>query len=380
MLFINAARSYIRKIAVEHPTDLVVKMRHLLRSKHVFLLAICVTVGLLTFYHFLFWTSASAKQDDGERSESTHRPTEMYFPVIHKCPFPRGEKLRPDDHIDNSLDLWSRQDVETCTPWRAPIMWDEMFQSDVYEKYYSEKGTSVALTVFAVGRYLEIYLADFLTSAEQHFMVGLPVDYYVFTDVPTNVPSIQLAPKRTLQVIGVKKYTRWQDISMMRMETLTETIENLISKRNEYVFCLDVDQFFVGPFGCEALGDSVAQLHAHYYKKDAPFTYDRNPKSMAYMEEGDYYYHAAIFGGTWQSVKNITQSCLQGIETDKENGVEALWHDESHLNKYFFLHKPSKLLSPEYCWANEIGYRSDVHVRRLIWAEKHYNALRDPQR
>lgn len=211
-------------------------------------------------------------------------------------------------------------------------------------------------------------------------MRGLPVDYFVFTDVPQNVPSIQLAPDRTLQVIEIKKYDRWQDISMMRMEAITEAINGPISKRNHYVFCMDVDQVFVGPFGSEALGDSVALLHAYFYKSPVSgFTYDRNPKSGAYMDDGDYYYHAAVFGGTWQSVRNITMSCLQGIKQDKINGVEALWHDESHLNKYFWLHKPSKVLSPEYCWATEIGYTSDIQVQRLIWAEKYYKTLRDQE-
>ncbi|KAL2103735.1 hypothetical protein ACEWY4_000603 [Coilia grayii] len=339
--------------AANRTNYLVVKMRHLLRAKPVCLLFLCVAVALLTFYH-------------------------RYFPVTQKCALPRGENLRPGNHIDNSLDLWSRLDVETCTSWRAPIIWDGMFQSVVYDKYYTEKGASVALTVFAVGRYLEIYLKDFLKTAERYFMVGLPVDYYVFTDVPRNVPEVQLAPGRTLQVVGVKRHERWQDISMMRMETITEAIENVISKRNEYVFCMDVDQVFVGPFGSEALGDSVALLHAYFYNKPvSEYTYDRNPKSVAYMEDGDYYYHAAVFGGTWQNVKNITQSCLEGIKMDKANGVEAIWHDESHLNKYFWLYKPSKVLSPEYCWATEIGFSSDIHVHRLIWAEKYYKALRN---
>ncbi|XP_062396565.1 N-acetyllactosaminide alpha-1,3-galactosyltransferase-like [Sardina pilchardus] len=301
-----------------------------------------------------------------------------YFTATKKCALAPGETLHPGDHIDNSLNLWYRSDVQTCTSWRAPIMWNEMFEREIYDNYYKAKGTSVALTVFAVGRYLEIYLKDFLTSAEKYFMVGLPVDYFVFTDVPSNVPAIQLAPGRTLQVIRVKRYDRWQDISMMRMETITEVIDSLISKRNQYVFCMDVDQVFTGPFGSEALGDSVALLHAYFYKSSVPgFTYDRNPKSQAYMDGGDYYYHAAVFGGTWQSVRNVTKTCHQGIKTDKVNGVEALWHDESHLNKYFLLHKPSKVLSPEYCWATDIGFPYEIQVQRLIWAEKYYKALRD---
>ncbi|KPP59914.1 alpha-1,3-galactosyltransferase 2-like [Scleropages formosus] len=301
----------------------------------------------------------------------------MELVAMGKCPLPANEKLKSGTHIDNSLDLWSRIDVQTCTYWRAPIMWEGMFDPQVYDRYHSKKGTSVALTVFAVGRYLEVYLQDFLTSAEKHFMTGLPVTYYIFTDTPKWVPTIPLALGRTMKIIEVEGHDRWQDISMSRMKSIADVIESHIRHRNQYVFCFDVDQTFVGRFGSEALGDTVALLHAFYYHRyQKEYSYDRNPKSVAYMEKGDFYYHAAIFGGTWQGVKNITESCYQGIVKDKENEVEALWHDESHLNKYFWLHKPSKILSPEYCWSTLIGYRWDIHVHRLLWAEKYYTRLR----
>lgn len=226
-------------------------------------------------------------------------------------------------------------------------------------------------------RYLDAYLEAFLRSAERHFMVALPVTYYVFTDVPEKVPDIQLAPQRSLKTIKVERHSRWQDISMMRMRAITDIIESDIRHRSTHVFCFDVDQVFTGRFGSEALGDSVALLHAYYYHRPRiMYTYDRNPKSRAYMKTGDFYYHAAVFGGSWQSVKAMTEACYQSIMEDKGNNVEAQWHDESHLNKYFWLHKPSRLLSPEYCWDRGIGYRSDIRVARLLWSEKHYDTLR----
>ncbi|KAG9352938.1 hypothetical protein JZ751_017514 [Albula glossodonta] len=298
---------------------------------------------------------------------------------MDKCPLLPGQTLRLGEPVDNSLDLWSRRDVQTCTYWGAPVMWDGMFSPNTYDRVHRERGSSVALTVFAVGRYLDAYLSEFLRSAEKHFMLGLPVTYYVFTDAPERVPEVQLGPDRDLEVIHMQMHQRWQDISMMRMKAIKDTIDQRVRHRHPYIFCLDVDQVFVGRFGSEALGDLVALLHAFYYHRPRVlYTYDTNPQSTAYMEAGDFYYHAAVFGGSWQSVRNLTEACYQGIVEDKRNQVEALWQDESHLNKYFWQHKPSKVLSPEYCWERTIGYRSDIHVTRLIWAEKNYNVLRNP--
>lgn len=296
---------------------------------------------------------------------------------MEKCQLPPGSQLRPGNHVDNSLDLWSRTDVQTCTYWRAPVIWDGMFNPQHYDEVYRRQNVTVALTVFAVGRYLDIYLEKFLSSAEQHFMVGQRVIYYVFTDDPDRVPQVKLSAGRSVTVTKVLRHSRWQDISMLRMKTIADTIDSLIRHQAQYVFCLDVDQEFVGRFGTEALGDLVALFHSYYYHRPKFFyTFDHNPKSAAYVEQGDMYYHAAVFGGTWQQVKTLTQSCYWAIMQDKNNHVEALWHDESHLNKYFWLHKPTKVLSPEYCWANAIGYRSDIHVVRLVWAEKQYSFVR----
>lgn len=48
----------------------------------------------------------------------------------------------------------SRGDVQTCTPWKAPIIWEGMFDPDLYDRAHQKGGTSVALTVFAVGRWV----------------------------------------------------------------------------------------------------------------------------------------------------------------------------------------------------------------------------------
>uniref|UniRef100_A0A3B5ARN9 Alpha 1,3-galactosyltransferase 2 n=1 Tax=Stegastes partitus TaxID=144197 RepID=A0A3B5ARN9_9TELE len=271
----------------------------------------------------------------------------------------------------------ARAAVKTSTSWNAPIIWEGMFDPQFFDQKHIQENSTVALTVFAVGRYLDAYLTTFLTSAEQHFMLGLPVTYYVFTDLPDRVPNISLAPQRHLKVVPVVKHSRWQDVSMMRMKTISDTIESELRHHFRYVFCFDVDQEFKGRFGSEALGDSVALLHAHFYKsQERKFTYDRNPKSKAFIATGDFYYHAAIFGGTWANVKHLADACYLNIMLDKQSNVEALWHDESHLNKYFLIHKPSRLLSPEYCWDLSIGHEPDIRIIRLKWAPKHYEKLR----
>lgn len=299
---------------------------------------------------------------------------------MEKCHLPKGFKLRPGTHADNYLDYWTRTDVQTCTQWKAPIIWDGTFNATVYDEMYKKQNIVIGLTVFAVGNYLDMFLERFLVSADEHFMPGFPVIYYVFVDDLAKLRRIsaRLSNRGILREVAVEKQRRWQDNSMSRMKLIKELIETRVNNEANYIFCFDVDQHFSGRFGTEALGDSVALLHSWFYRRPRfMYPYETNPLSAASLQSrGDFYYHAAVFGGTWQNVRRLTEACHKGIVEDKQRKVEARWHDESHLNKYFWLNKPTKILSPEYCWDPFIGWRTDIHIFRLQWASKQYEASR----
>ncbi|XP_058379904.1 N-acetyllactosaminide alpha-1,3-galactosyltransferase-like isoform X2 [Diceros bicornis minor] len=267
----------------------------------------------------------------------------------------------------------------TTTKWSAPVVWHGTYDEGILENYYAKHKITVGLTVFAVGRYLHYYLRRFLLSADQYFMVGQKVIIYVLTDDFSNMPWIPLSPLHTIKVFEIKQEKRWQDVSMMRMKTISEHVVDHIQYEVDFLFCMDVDQIFLRKYGLETLGESVAQIHAYWYNAnpiDVP--YERSPFSEAYIPvgRGDFYYHAAVFGGTPIQVLSIARECLKGIMTDKRNNIEAVWHDESHLNKYFFLHKPTKLLSPEYCWDFRRKHNADIKSVKLYWAVKNYKNLR----
>ncbi|XP_025031420.1 N-acetyllactosaminide alpha-1,3-galactosyltransferase-like isoform X2 [Python bivittatus] len=229
-------------------------------------------------------------------------------------------------------------------------------------------------------KYLDKYLEDFLISADAFFMTGHKVIFYIMVDDLSKVPEIKLSPQRTLKFFQVKQESRWQDVSMMRMKTIGDLVQACIRYEVDFLFCMDVDQIFQSDYGVETLDESVAQLHAWFYNMEkTSFTYERRPTSAAYIsyEEGDYYYHGAVFGGTPLQVLNLTRQCYQGILQDKGQDMEAIWHDESHLNKYFLLNKPTKLLSPEYCWDYRIGFPPQIHNIKLFWMPKEYEEVRD---
>jgi histo-blood group ABO system transferase len=66
------------------------------------------------------------------------------------------------------------------------------------------------------------------------------------------------------------------------------------------------------------------------------------------------------------------------IETDLQKNFIAVWHDESHLNRFFIDHLPTKILSPSYCYPeNAQNYRAIWHLKRkLVALDKNHNEVR----
>ncbi|XP_025905160.1 globoside alpha-1,3-N-acetylgalactosaminyltransferase 1 isoform X1 [Nothoprocta perdicaria] len=272
-----------------------------------------------------------------------------------------------------------RQDVLTLTPWLAPIIWEGTFNSEILDHVYKPLNLTIGVTAFAIGKYTR-FVGRFLESAEQHFMKGYRVTYYIFTDNPETIPSVQLQPGRALVIVPMKKYSSWQEISMRRMENINKHIAERSHREVDYLFCLDIDMVFYNAWGAETLGDMVAAIHPGYFKVPrSQFPYERRSNSAAYIpeEEGDFYYGGAVFGGLVKKVYEFTKTCHMTVLADKANGIMAAWQEESHLNRHFLSHKPSKVLSPEYLWDDRKPRPPEIHLIRFSTVDKNYKEIRD---
>ncbi|KAG8509437.1 Histo-blood group ABO system transferase 2 [Galemys pyrenaicus] len=293
-----------------------------------------------------------------------------------------GQRGRPLAAQRPALPLsCSRTDVLVLTPWLAPIVWEGTFDARVLDEEFRLRNASVGLTVFALKKYV-VFLKLFLETAEQHFMAGHRVTYYVFTDRPADVPRVPLAPGRRLEVLEVPAAARWQDVSMGRMETIGRFCAQRFQREVDYLVCADVDMRFADRVGVEILAPLFGALHPGFYGASRrAFTYERRPQSRAYIpwDEGDFYYMGAFFGGSVAEVQRLTTACHRAMAEDKARGLEAVWHDESHLNRYLLDHKPAKVLSPEYLWDERLlGRPAVIKKMRFLAVPKNHQEIRGP--
>ncbi|XP_076843680.1 globoside alpha-1,3-N-acetylgalactosaminyltransferase 1-like isoform X1 [Brachyhypopomus gauderio] len=341
------------------------------QNSHLFLLSLvgvillgCLYLGHSTSWFRVYTQLEQPKWDSRVKEEEQHKINNILLPqvILYKQP---------------SV-LNGRTDVVTVTPWLAPVVWEDTFDTTLIDAIYKTQNITIATTVFALGKYVR-FLKDFLESAEKHYMQGYRVHYYIFTDQPEAVPMVTLGANRSLTTMKIPSSNRWQEITLRRMEKLEKLIENQLANEVDYIFSLDVDTKFYGHWGAETLGDIVAVIHPGYYSTARDeFPYERRPESQAYIPQGmgDYYYGGAVIGGLVKEVHKVAKTCRIQLDVDKANSIEAAWQEESHLNKYFLYNKPTKILSAEYLWQDFKSKTDDIKIIRFSQVIKNYDEVR----
>ncbi|XP_029440831.1 histo-blood group ABO system transferase 1-like isoform X2 [Rhinatrema bivittatum] len=269
---------------------------------------------------------------------------------------------------DIGFQTWRMSEVESLvTRWPecGPLTWRGPEVRPQTRMIYNKPDLSQLPYVILLKRFLE--------SAEKYFLKGVRVNYYVFTDQPNEVKTLDLKLNRSMEIITLPHYSSWQKTVLARMEVINHQTELLFNKEVDYIASLDVDMEFLAHIGVEILGELVAALHPAFYhtpRHDLP--YERRPASQAFIpkDEGDFYYQGNFYLGTVQKIYQLTTAYHKAIMIDKANDIEARVFEESHLNKQLVYNKPTKLLSPEYIWSNSLGSPKDIKIKRVEHGKK----------
>lgn len=205
---------------------------------------------------------------------------------------------------------------------------------------------NIAYIFTATGKYNR-FIDQLLVTGNKHFFANENVEYIVFTD------DISYKHKyKNLKVIEQQKMG-WPYDTLMRFHLL-DSISNLLY--HDYIFYGNANLIFNSKVSNDVLPDEsglVATIHPGQnqlpkYQR----SYERNKHSKCYVsygDEGPNYYQGCFFGGVNNKFLNMVKVLKNNIQEDSDNGIIALWHDESHLNRYFIDNQP-KELNPGYAY------------------------------
>lgn len=229
----------------------------------------------------------------------------------------------------------------------------------------------ICILLIATNKYIQ-FVEKLLNNIEEKFLEGHEIQCLLFTDHEIEESSDNV---RICQI----EHEPWPMPTLKRYNYFIK--EKDFISQFDYCYYFDVDMRISNKVGDEILGDLVATQHPYqtFYPKEQR-TYDRNPKSLAYVpfgEEGEDYYAGGFNGGSTKEFLKMSEVIAERVNKDLDNQVIALWHDESHMNRYLIDNPPTVSLSPSYCFPEEQFQNIDYpFLAKIVALIKNHNELR----
>lgn len=206
---------------------------------------------------------------------------------------------------------------------------------------HNEDKPLVSFLVVATGPYNQ-FIPKLIASA----VINLKFEYeiVVFTDRPHQYPY------PNVKVVEVE-HLGWPRMPLLRFELFSKHLDKI---NGEYAFSMDAEARVVDEIRShELVEERVGTLHRNIMRPRSQFNYESREESTAYIaeNEGEQYFAGGFIGGTKEEFGNIARALTKNIRADIQNGIRAIWGDESHINRYFIDNKPTKILPPNYMCA-----------------------------
>ena len=224
----------------------------------------------------------------------------------------------------------------------------------------------IGLLIIATGKY-DTFIPPLFKSVQKYFMTGHEVKMFVFTDgtIPENDTVVRFE----------QEHMGWPHPTLRRYEIFDKHSDVL--SEVDYLFYCDADMRFVAPVGDEILPDTETGLvgteHPGFYGGRRG-TYENRQESLAYVSnnEGSTYFAGGFNGGTSEAFLKMIKTLANNIQEDLKNNIIAVWHDESHMNRYF-INNPPKKLNPSYCFPESWSIPFE---KKLLALDKNHHQIR----
>ena len=223
----------------------------------------------------------------------------------------------------------------------------------------------IGLLIIATNKYIS-FLNDLIPSADEFFLKGENVEYFIFSDHK----SLSIKSSRVINLLHTD-HKQWPWMTLGRYKIFSDNSASF--KDMDYLFYCDADMRFCDNVGKEIIGGRTATQHPGFYGRRG--TPETNPSSLAYVSpvEQMQYFAGGFNGGKREEYLKMSKVLSENIERDFENKIIAIWHDESHMNRYFASNAPTNILDPGYCYGESL---KPPFRPRLLALDKNHKYLR----
>jgi len=213
---------------------------------------------------------------------------------------------------------------------------------------------NVAICFIGTGNYLN-FLPNYYENIKKYFLPDCQKTFLVFTDGELDDLPEDIIPY-------YQEHLEWPYVTLKRFKIILKA-KDIIEKNDWFVF-IDADALVVDHISENEFFDDTKPFFGVWHPchnlgmpphNELPGAFETNKSSLAYVdvekEMPTVYYQGCLWGGKVPDVIGMIEDLNNMVNEDLENDVIAIWHDESHLNKFFIDKKESvNTLRPEYAY------------------------------
>lgn len=211
----------------------------------------------------------------------------------------------------------------------------------------------VAICFIGTGKYLN-FLPKYYENVEKYFLPESKKIFLVFTDgemkdVPDNIIPYH------------QEHLEWPYITLKRFEFILKAKDQI--KTCDWFIFIDADALVVKTITEKEFFNNTKSFFGvhhpcHYLEmpphQNFPGALETNPNSKAFVKKGSdfsVYYQGCLWGGKVPEIIQMIEELNERVAVDLNANIIAVWHDESHLNKFFIDNKDFvNVLGPEYAY------------------------------
>lgn len=210
----------------------------------------------------------------------------------------------------------------------------------------------VAICFIGTGKYLN-FLPKYYENIHEYFLPKSEKTFLVFTDGEGDFPEDVKVYKQ--------KHLEWPYITLTRFGIIQKAKEEI--EKNDWFVFIDADALVVDSIIEEDFFDNTKSFFGvhhpcHFLQmsphNEYPGAFETNPLSLSHITQTDdlsIYYQGCLWGGKVPDVLKMIEELDYRVNKDLENDIIAIWHDESHINKFFIEHKENvNSLGAEYAY------------------------------
>jgi hypothetical protein len=219
----------------------------------------------------------------------------------------------------------------------------------------------VTLNLIATNNYT-VFLDGIIESARNLFVNDCELIFIVYTN------SNQEFDSPDIKKIHIDN-EHWPMPTLKRFHYFLSAKKEILE--SDFSFYIDVDSIFRRPLALSSIIGKdrglIGTLHPGFVLIETwnPLgTPETNPRSRAFIESGKnkHYFCGGFFGADSKSFIEMSEKISKNIELDLGDGIIAIWHDESHLNKYFMDNPPDSILGVGFSCPSEYEYSNSPTI------------------